>query len=62
MAILSILHYPDPRLHLKAKEVTEFNTELKQLVADMTETMYDSNGIGLAATQVNIQNAYLSLI
>ena len=55
MAILSILHYPDPRLHLKAKEVTEFNAELKQLVTDMAEAMYNSNGIGLAANQVNIQ-------
>lgn len=55
MSILNILHYPDERLHLKAREVTEFNEELQQLIADMTETMYDSHGIGLAATQVNVQ-------
>ncbi len=55
MALLPILHYPDARLHLQATEVTEFNQELKQLVADMVETMHDSNGVGLAATQVNIQ-------
>lgn len=55
MPLLDILHYPDERLHLKAKEVTEFDNELKQLVDNMTETMYESNGIGLAATQVNVQ-------
>lgn len=55
MALLEILHYPDERLKLKAKEVVEFNPELKQLIADMAETMYKFNGIGLAATQVNIQ-------
>jgi peptide deformylase len=53
MAILSILNYPDPRLHIVAKPVTQFNAELKRLVADMQETMYDAPGIGLAATQVN---------
>lgn len=55
MSLLNILHYPDERLHLKASVVTEFDAKLKQLVADMAETMYDSNGIGLAATQVNVQ-------
>lgn len=55
MALLNILHYPDERLHLKAVAVEKFDAELKQLVADMTETMYDYNGIGLAATQVNVQ-------
>lgn len=55
MALLSILHYPDPRLHLKAKPVEVFDKKLKKLVADMAETMYDSDGIGLAATQVNVQ-------
>ena len=55
MALLNILHYPDERLQLKAVAVEKFDAELKQLVADMTETMYDHNGIGLAATQVNVQ-------
>ena len=55
MALLSILHYPDTRLHLKAKPVEVFDKSIKQLVADMAETMYASDGIGLAATQVNIQ-------
>ena len=55
MALLSILHYPDSRLHLKAKPVIIFDESLKQLVADMAQTMYHNDGIGLAATQVNIQ-------
>ncbi|MEN9947061.1 MAG: peptide deformylase [Pseudomonadota bacterium] len=55
MAILPILHYPNPRLHLKAKTVDKFDAELHQLINDMRETMYESNGIGLAATQVNVQ-------
>jgi peptide deformylase len=54
MAVLDILHYPDPRLHKIAKPVTEFNTELKQLVSDMAQTMYEAPGIGLAATQVDV--------
>lgn len=55
MALLEILHYPDSRLHLKAKKVEVFDDNLKQLIKDMAETMYANNGIGLAATQVNIQ-------
>lgn len=55
MALLPILHYPDERLHLKAKLVTTFDTKLKELVSDMTETMYQNEGIGLAASQVNVQ-------
>lgn len=55
MALLTILYYPDSRLHLKAKKVEVINEEIKQLVADMAETMYESNGIGLAASQVNVQ-------
>lgn len=54
MALLSILHYPDQRLHRKALPITEINQEIKDLVNDMTETMYHNNGIGLAATQVNV--------
>jgi peptide deformylase len=53
MALLSILCYPDPRLHKIAKPVTVFDERLQQQIADMFETMYDSKGIGLAATQVN---------
>ncbi len=54
MALLTILKYPDARLHTKAKPVTEFNDPLRQLVQDMAETMYAAPGIGLAATQVNV--------
>lgn len=54
MALLPILRYPDPRLHKVAKPVTTFDLRLKQLVADMAETMYDAPGVGLAATQVDV--------
>ncbi len=52
MAILEILTYPNPQLREVSKPVTEFNADLKKLVEDMLETMYDANGIGLAAAQV----------
>ena len=54
MALLHILRYPDARLHKLAAPVTVFDEALKQLVADMAETMYAAPGIGLAATQVDI--------
>jgi len=54
MALLNILRYPDPRLHKIAKPVTVFDERLKQLVADMAETMYDAPGVGLAASQVDV--------
>ena len=54
MALLNILCYPDPRLHKVAKPVTEFDDKLRTLVADMLETMYKSEGVGLAATQVDV--------
>ncbi|TDK65882.1 peptide deformylase [Sapientia aquatica] len=53
MTILTILRYPDKRLHKIAKPVTQFDDRLKQLVADMAETMYDAPGVGLAASQVD---------
>jgi peptide deformylase len=53
MALLKILHYPDPRLHTVAKPVAEVTPEIRQLAADMAETMYAAPGIGLAATQVD---------
>ncbi|NNM82878.1 MAG: peptide deformylase [Burkholderiales bacterium] len=55
MAILKILQYPDERLHLKANPVEEFGASLEPLVADMLETMYAAPGVGLAATQVDVQ-------
>jgi peptide deformylase len=54
MAILEILQYPDPRLRIKAKPVTVIDKELKRIIADMNETMYATQGVGVAATQVNI--------
>lgn len=53
MAKLAILEYPDPRLRIRAERVTKVDAEIRQLVADMLETMYDADGIGLAATQVD---------
>ena len=55
MALLEILHFPDPRLRLKAKPVAQVDDQVRQMVKDMFETIYDAPGIGLAATQVNIQ-------
>jgi len=54
MAMLTVLEFPDPRLRTRARPVEEFDAGLKQLVADMLETMYAAPGIGLAATQVNV--------
>ncbi len=53
MALLNILHFPDPRLRTVAKPVVEFDEDLRQLVSDLFETMYEAPGIGLAATQVD---------
>jgi len=54
MAQLSILRYPDPRLHTVARPVAEVDARVTRLVDDMIETMYASDGIGLAATQVDV--------
>ena len=55
MPTLEILCYPAPMLHKIAKNVTHFDDRLEKMVADMAQTMYEAPGIGLAATQVNIQ-------
>lgn len=54
MALLPILCYPHPRLHTVAKPVAAVDDRIRALVADMIETMYEANGIGLAATQVDV--------
>ena len=54
MALLSILRYPDPRLHKVATPVAAVDDRLRALIDDMFETMYDAKGIGLAATQVDV--------
>lgn len=55
MALLEVLHFPDPRLRLKAKPVAQIDASIQRIVNDMLDTMYEAPGIGLAATQVNIQ-------
>lgn len=54
MAIRIIVKDPDPVLREKAKEVTKFNANLQKLLKDMAETMYDAEGVGLAAPQIGI--------
>ncbi len=54
MALLQILRYPDPRLHTVARPVAEVDERVRRLVDDMIETMYASEGVGLAATQVDV--------
>lgn len=61
MATLQILEFPDPRLRKIAAPVVHFNEELQLLIRDMIETMYEAQGIGLAATQVNVQKRLLVL-
>ena len=54
MALLKILEFPDPRLRTIAEPVDKVDDEVRQLIDDMFETMHDADGIGLAATQVNV--------
>ncbi|WP_311222228.1 MULTISPECIES: peptide deformylase [unclassified Acidovorax] len=54
MAILSILRYPDPRLHKVAQPVQQVDDRVRALLDDMLATMYDAQGIGLAATQIDV--------
>jgi peptide deformylase len=54
MALLPLLYYPDLKLHTVARPVQAVDARIKNLIGDMLETMYDANGIGLAATQVDV--------
>ena len=54
MARLPILRYPDPRLHTVARPVASVDDRIRRLVDDMLETMYEADGVGLAATQVDV--------
>ncbi|MDE2148687.1 MAG: peptide deformylase [Gammaproteobacteria bacterium] len=54
MALLKILHHPDPRLRDKARPVAAFDGDLAKLIEDMFETMYAAPGVGLAATQIGV--------
>nr|WP_255494672.1 peptide deformylase [Luteibacter sp. Sphag1AF] len=56
---MTIIEFPDPRLRTVAAPVTVFDADLKQFVDDMYETMYAANGVGLAATQVNVHQRVL---
>lgn len=55
MAILEVLHIPDNRLRKKALPISDIDDSVRELASNMLETMYAENGIGLAATQVNVQ-------
>ena len=59
MAILEILEFPDPRLRKIAAPVNVFDSKLEDLTKDMVETMYDAQGIGLAATQIDVHKRIL---
>jgi peptide deformylase len=59
MALLNILRYPDPRLHTVAKPVAAVDERIRKLVDDMLETMYAHDGVGLAATQVDVHQRVL---
>ena len=61
MAKLTIIEFPDPRLRTIAKPVARVDADLRQLIDDMLETMYDAPGIGLAATQVDVHVRLLVL-
>jgi peptide deformylase len=61
MTKLVILEYPDPRLRKKAEAVTEVNDAVRQLAEDMLDTMYAANGVGLAATQVDVHKRIIVL-
>ena len=54
MARLDILRYPDPRLHTVAQPVTAIDERIRRLIDDMLATMYEAEGVGLAATQVDV--------
>ena len=61
MALLNILHYPDPRLRTKAQPVKEVDETIRRQIRDMFETMYTAPGIGLAATQVDFHQRLIVL-
>ncbi|MGF1642686.1 MAG: peptide deformylase [Thiotrichales bacterium] len=61
MAILNILHFPDPRLRTRAQPVERVDDAIRRIVDDLFETMYDAPGIGLAATQVDIHKRIIAI-
>lgn len=61
MAVRTVLTFPDKRLRTVAKPVAAITPEIKQLIADMFETMYQDNGVGLAATQINVAHRVITI-
>jgi len=61
MAILNVLHYPNPNLRKKAVPVDALDKDIRTLAEDMLETMYAEGGIGLAATQVDVQKRVITM-
>lgn len=61
MTILDIVRFPDERLRTVAEPVTQFDDELRQFINDMFETMYNDQGIGLAATQVDVHKRIITI-
>ena len=61
MAVLEILTYPHPLLKKRCLEVAKIDGEVKRLIRDMTETMYEANGVGLAACQVGVSKRVIVL-
>lgn len=61
MALLDILHFPDPRLRKVSKPVDKVDAAVNKLVDDMLETMYDAPGIGLAAPQINVHQRVVTI-
>ena len=59
MSLLPILRYPDPRLHTVAKTVAAVDARIRTLVDDMLATMYEADGVGLAATQVDVHECVI---
>lgn len=62
MSIKSIKVFGDPILTRKADEVTEFDKEIRNLVKDLTETMLDAPGVGLAAPQIGVSLEFLLIV
>ncbi len=61
MAVLEILKYPHPTLKKRSKEVERIDEGIKRLIHDMVETMYQANGIGLAACQIGVPQRVIAL-
>ena len=59
MALLTILRYPDPRLNKLAQAVAAVDARIRRLVDELLETMYEADGVGLAATQVDVHQRVL---